>query len=36
MLQQFRKSTSNSEQLITKRAEKQKASFPKEQVENTD
>ena len=37
MLQRFMKSTSNSEQAgNTKSAERQKTSFPKEQVENTD
>ena len=37
MLQKFMKSTSNSEQAkITKSAERQKTSLPKEQVENTD
>ena len=37
MLQKFMKSTSNSEQaVITKNAERQKTSLPKEQVENTD
>ena len=37
MLQRFMKSTSNSEQAgNTKSAERQKTSFPKEQVKNTD
>ena len=37
MLQKFVKSASNSEQtVITKSAERQKTSFPKEWVENTD
>ena len=37
MLQTFMKSTSNSEQtVITKSAERQKTSLPKEQVENTE
>ena len=37
MLQKFVKSASNSEQTVsTKSAERQKTSFPKEWVENTD
>ena len=37
MLQKFLKSTSNSEQaVITIGTERQKKSFPKEQVENAD
>ena len=36
-VQKFMKSTSNSEQtVITKSTERQKSSFPKEQLENTD
>ena len=37
MLQKFMKSSSKSKQAVnTKRAEKQKTSFPKEQIENAD
>ena len=37
MLQKFMKNTLNSEQaVITKSAERQKTSFPREQVEHTD
>ena len=37
MLQKFMKSSSKSKQAVnTKRAERQKTSFPKEQIENAD
>ena len=37
MLQKFMKSSSNSEQAVnSKSAARQKISFPKEQIENTD
>ena len=37
MLQKFMKSTSKSEQVVNiKSVERQKTSFPKDQIENTD